>query len=578
MSVPTGSRGRGVATKKEAWSLKRPRFLVAWERRTDLLLLRLPVARRAALAFLDRGMRGGQSGDGDAEGGAADVVEADRVAELDRLRVAAVFAADAALEVRVRLAAELHAHADQLADAAEVDRLERVALEQLLLDVLGEEDARVVAAVAEGHLRQVVRAEAEELGRLRELVGRDRGARHLDHRAVEIVDLRLLLREHRVGRVDGDLLEVVELRLGAGQRDHDLGQDLHARLLRLDGRFDDRAHLHLEDLGIRHGETVAAVAEHGIGLVQLLHAVLHLLEAQPQRLRERLLVLVVVRQEFVQRRIQEADRHRQSLHRLEDADEVFALIRQQLLQRLAAAFGVAGEDHLAHVVDALGVEEHVLRARQADAFGAEVPGDVRIVRRIGVRANLQRAVLVRPLHDLRERTSQRRFLRGDLALVDFADPTVQRQPVLRAVGLTVDAELLAGRVDVQRAGAGDAGRAHAARDDGRVARHAARAREDALGDVHAADVRRLGLATDEDDLLARGYPLVRFLSGERELADGRAGRGRQTLGDDVLLRVRVERRVQQLIEARRLHAEDGRLLVDQLLLHHLNGDAHGRLR
>src|SRR5688572_31014000 len=88
-------------------------------------------------------MRGGQSGDGDAEGGAADVVEADRVAELDRLRVAAVFAADAALEVRVRLAAELHAHADQLPDAAEVDRLERVALEQLLLDVLGQEDAGV---------------------------------------------------------------------------------------------------------------------------------------------------------------------------------------------------------------------------------------------------------------------------------------------------------------------------------------------------------------------------------------------------------------------------------------------------
>ena len=44
-------------------------------------------------------MGGGESGDGDSEGGATDVVEADFVAEVDAARVAAVFAADAALEI-----------------------------------------------------------------------------------------------------------------------------------------------------------------------------------------------------------------------------------------------------------------------------------------------------------------------------------------------------------------------------------------------------------------------------------------------------------------------------------------------
>src|SRR5258707_1132942 len=34
----------------------------------------------------------------------------------------------------------------------------------------------------------------------------------------------------------------------------------------------------------------------------------------------------------------------------------------------------------------------------------------------------------------------------------------------------------------------------------------------------------------------------------------------------------------KLIEAGRVHAEDAGLLVDQLLLDHLNGDPHGRLR
>ena len=63
------------------------------------------------------------------------------------------------------------------------------------------------------------------------LVGGDRGARHFDHRAVHVLDLRLLLLEDRVGRLDGDLLQVVQLLLGAGERDHDLRQDLDAGLL-----------------------------------------------------------------------------------------------------------------------------------------------------------------------------------------------------------------------------------------------------------------------------------------------------------------------------------------------------------
>src|SRR5687767_8642516 len=72
-----------------------------------------------------------------------------------------------------------------------------------------------------------------------------------------------------------------------------------------------------------------------------------------------------------------------------------------------------------------------------------------------------------PLHDLRERAGEGRFLRRDLALVDLADAAIKAQPILRAIGLAVGGKLLRGRVDVQRAGAGDAWGAHAAGDDGR---------------------------------------------------------------------------------------------------------------
>ena len=60
----------------------------------------------------------------------------------------------------------------------------------------------VVAAEAEGHLRQVVGAEREELGLLGDLVGRQGGAGDLDHRADQVLDLRPGLLEDLLG--DGD--------------------------------------------------------------------------------------------------------------------------------------------------------------------------------------------------------------------------------------------------------------------------------------------------------------------------------------------------------------------------------------
>jgi hypothetical protein len=103
------------------------------------------------------------------------------VAEVDRRRVAAVIAADAHLEVGARRAAALDSHLDQLADALLVDRLERVFGDDLLVDVVGQEPADVVARVAERHLREVVGAERKELGMLGDLLGDERRARDFDH-------------------------------------------------------------------------------------------------------------------------------------------------------------------------------------------------------------------------------------------------------------------------------------------------------------------------------------------------------------------------------------------------------------
>ena len=96
----------------------------------------------------------------------------------------------------------------------------------------------------------------------------------------------------------------------------------------------------------------------------------------------------------------------------------------------------------------------------------------------------------------------------DLAEVDDAAGAVDRDHVALAdrdpagggeqPGLGVHGEFL---------GAADAGLAHAAGDHGRVAGLAAAAGQDALGGDHAVQVVRVGLAPDQDHLLAVGREL-----------------------------------------------------------------------
>ena len=107
-------------------------------------------------------------------------------------------------------------------------------------------------------------------------------------------------------------------------------------------------------------------------------------------------------QEFVERRVEQADRHRQAAHDLEDLDEVGALHRQQPVERrLPLGVGV-GEDHLAHHDDALGLEEHVLGAAEADAVDAEFARHPRLGGRVGVGAHPEVAHGVGPVEQLGE--------------------------------------------------------------------------------------------------------------------------------------------------------------------------------
>src|SRR5260370_4327106 len=147
-----------------------------------------------ALADSEGGLRCRQTRDRHSEWTARDVVQAELVTEMDRVRVTAMLAADPHLEVLPGLSALGDGNRHQPPHAVLVDRLEGVARQDLALDVADDEvPLCVVARVAERHLREVVGAKGEELRFLGDLAGDERGAGDLDHGAELVRDLDSLL-------------------------------------------------------------------------------------------------------------------------------------------------------------------------------------------------------------------------------------------------------------------------------------------------------------------------------------------------------------------------------------------------
>jgi len=389
--------------------------------------------------------------------------------------------------------------------------------------------------------------------------------------------------------VDDGHLEI-ELLLETDQRDHDLGVGLHAELLRLDGGLEHGARLHGGDLRIPDAEAAAAEAEHGVELVELVHAVHDLLDGDADLAGEVELLLLRLREELVERRIQETDRGGEAVERLEDPEEVAALVGQELGEGGLAAAGVAGEDHLAHGVDAVALEEHVLGAREADAGGAERDGVGGLLGGVGIRADLEARDLRAPLHELVVVPELLGLAGGlvaveqagddlgggglDLAGVDGAGGAVDREEVALGEGLSGDRGDLFVVVDVDGGGAADADLAHLAGDEGGVGGDAAAGGDDAFGGDHAAEVLWGGLGSGEENLLAAGGGCLGAVGIEVDAAGGGAGAGGQALGDDggLLHLGGVEDGGEELVELVGGVAEDGRLPVDEFLAHHIDGE------
>ena len=365
------------------------------------------------------------------------------MAERHRAGLAAVLAADAHLQVLLHAAPALDRDPHQVADALLVDNLERVPLEDARLEVAREELALgVVPREAERRLGEVVRPERAEVRLARNLVGTDTGARQLDHRPDVVVKLPLLR-----GDRDRQLAQPAELLLERDQRVHDLDERRVARPLpHRDRRPDDRADLHLVDLRMEQPEPAAARAEHRVRLPELLDPLAHPVIGR----------VLEVGEELVQRRVEEADRHRQPSHRLEDPLEVGLLHRQEPLEHRPPLVLGRGHDHLADDRQPVLGIEHVLGPAKADPLRAELACLRGVVGRVGVRAHPQAPHVVGPRQDRQEVVVHLRWNELDVAEDDPAGRAVDRDLVALADRVLAELRDRRSRLDREPVAARDA--------------------------------------------------------------------------------------------------------------------------
>jgi len=81
--------------------------------------------------------------------------------------------------------------------------------------------------------------------------------------------------------------------------------------------------------------------------------------------------IVVMWQEFMQRRIQESDGDFLACHRPENPVKIIPLDRPELFQRDSSFLSRIGKYHLAENIDPVFSKEHMFRAAQANSFGSK---------------------------------------------------------------------------------------------------------------------------------------------------------------------------------------------------------------
>ena len=280
-----------------------------------------------------------------------------------------MFAADAAVQHRVLPAPFLYCHPHQLAHACLIQFAERVKLINFLVVIAFQEFTGIVPGETEGHLGQVVGTKAEEISFLRYIIRSQRGSRYLNH-GTDLVIQEIALFLHNLFRgFHNNILHEQQFLALTSQRNHNFGNDIVIHFfLDRNSRFDNGAGLHTGNFRINDAEAAAAQAHHRIKFMHRVAMGFYFFISQPHAVSQFPHFRFCLGQEFMQRRIQETNRHGTAPQRFVHTDKIFTLIRKQFGKRSFPLLHGIRQDHTAEFGNTFRIKEHVLCAAQTDTL------------------------------------------------------------------------------------------------------------------------------------------------------------------------------------------------------------------
>ena len=502
------------------------------------------------------------------------------MAELDGRRIAAVFAADTAMNVAAGSVSHFDSHIHKFAYAGGVKTCERIGLENLVLVVRRQEFACVVAAETEGHLRKVVGTEAEEFGFFCDFVSGKCRARDFDHGTDFVFKVAACCFDESVGGFDDGLLAESKFLNFANQRNHDFGNDvpIGMTVLYRDCSLDDCFRLHFCDFGIRYRKTASAMSHHRVEFVQRIADNFDFFNGLALRFCKFFDVLFFGGNELVKRRIEETNGNGMSFKGFHKAFEVSLLHRFDLIKGFSAFFDGFGANHLTELVDTAGAEEHMFGTAKTDALCAEFGSAFCVGGGVCVGADVHCLIFVGKAHNSSEVTAVGICGDGlDCDVVNVTGASVKGEVVAFVEDFPAEFKEFVGFVHFDVAATGNTAGAHSAGDNRRVGGLTAANGKDTLRVFHTFDVFGRGFKTYEDDFLARLTESDGFFGGENDCACRCAGRRRDTFADDVVFvcrfkGCRVELRMQKHIESFCVDLEERFLFVDHTFVDKIASD------
>mmetsp|Transcript_65885 Transcript_65885/g.104524 ORF Transcript_65885/g.104524 Transcript_65885/m.104524 type:complete len:356 (-) Transcript_65885:94-1161(-) len=317
------------------------------------------------------------------------------------------------------------------------------------------------------------------------------------------------------------------------------------------------------------------MTKHGVGLLQLCSTSSHAIQRHTCSFGHQCHFCLCVGDEFMQRWIQQTDCHWIAIHDSEQFRDVLPLHDQQLVQGLSSISLISGQDHLPHGYDSLSFEEHVLSADKTNALGTEFLGLSSISRRLGIGSDLHVTDFICPLHDDSERSGELWWHCGNLSHHHFSRASIDGQDLSLSHSHRAHRELGSGIVNRDATSTSHAWSAHSTSNHCSMTGHATSGGQNSFCCVQTVDVIWAGLDTHQDHLLAIFAASHCFICGEDNLATRCTGRGRKALGNDLLLGLGVQSRVQELVNQIWLQTQKSLRLGDQAFLGHVNSNLQG---